>query len=215
MTLPGAVTSAHVRDFFHHNRETHAGQPRLHLHAMPPPEVAQLAAAYHPVLRGWPVTIVPDDALHMTLVDIEHDDVGRLTDQQYHRLRDALTANLADVPAPVMQIGPALPGDVGVALDLVPDEAIQPVIEAAAAAIRATFGPGAYRPARSPRPHIGIAYGAQDTHLTGLSALARARPGRVQWRIDHVTLVDQIQDPPARRYRIVERDTLPVGDRSL
>ncbi len=209
------VSSTRVRDFFNSNREARAGEPRLHLHAMPPVEVARLAAAYHPVLSGWPVTIVPDDALHLTLVDIEHDGVGRLTDEQYVRLREALAEALADMPAPVMQVGPALPGDVGVTLDLVPDEQIEPVTDAAATAIRAVLGPDSYRPARSRRPHIGIAYGVADTPLQGLSALARVRSGRVTWRIEHVALVDQVQDVPGRRYRVAVRDTLacrPTGE---
>jgi hypothetical protein len=178
-----------------------SGMRALHVYVLPRPgaddELLSIAQVCRPILLGYPIDpqygSEPDDAglLHLTgemLADApsaEYDEAARAD------VVDALTAELADVPAITTEVGPPIGNVAGVVLDVWPEADMVALIERIRKAIRKTRGDRALQHSGG-RPHISLGYSYSSTSSDPLNSELRNKvvPRRATLFVDRVHLLD-------------------------
>jgi 2'-5' RNA ligase len=169
------------------------GQPRYHWHMLfhDQPEVRRLAAAAQRKLAGLPgLDLVPEQWLHLTTFAVGYaDEVPEASLDVMAAAAGQALAAMAPVP---VALGRIVYYPEAVVLAVEPPAALQPVLDAVAAATRAAGCEG--RTSTNPwLPHITVAY----SHDTGPAAPVIAALGhwlpRTEITIKSVSLVAQTQ----------------------
>jgi 2'-5' RNA ligase len=186
-------TPTQMADHWRPRPHRRPGQRRYHWHMLfhDQPEVRRLAAAAQRKLAGLPgLDLVPEQWLHLTTFAVGYaDEVPEASLDVMAAAAGETLAGVAPVPVTLGRIV-CYPEAVVLAVD--PPGALQPVLDAVAAATRAAGRDG--RTSTSPwLPHVTVAY----SHDTGpaapiVAALGHGLP-RTEITIESVSLVAQAQ----------------------
>ncbi|WP_214104813.1 2'-5' RNA ligase family protein [Acrocarpospora catenulata] len=166
----------------------------LHVYALPDPGVdagvLALASACRPAMIGYPLAMVADDRLHMTIEMITDVTADAITPQERAELAAALSRQLADLAPVTVLCGSPLAGQAGVLLDAHPDDGVTALRERVRAAVRETRGPAAVQNDEG-RPHMSLAYAYAEADSGALqSTLRRVSPSHAPLTISAVHLLD-------------------------
>ena len=211
-----------MRDWFHHKAQSRPGHPILHLYALPPADgpVADLINRTQDALLGSDqVSVVNQDALHMTIHQIDYSD--QISGEQYDRLRRKLRIACSGLLPMTIELGPAQVTHSGVVLSASRPRAYNQIWTEVYRAVAEELGrEHGWEPPRIPRPHLALAYGAVDADTArDVFNVYNVDPDRVigrdGWTIESLWLLDAVQDPAARQFRLTLRDELSFRDRSL
>ncbi|MGV9455393.1 2'-5' RNA ligase family protein [Streptomyces sp. NPDC003635] len=124
-------------------------------------DMHRLAAEYRAVLAplGDSLTLIPDQWLHLTMQGIGF--VEEIKEADVHAIAEAAGAQLANVPAFDLKVGPAVVDPEAVLLPVHPDGPVRAVRDAIRTAIGDVLGDIPER-AEGFAPHISVAYSASD-----------------------------------------------------
>jgi hypothetical protein len=201
------------------------GVSYLHVYALPAAHrnigLAELISQSRAVAADTCGALVPvgDQWLHATVQMITVP-AAHLDLPCREALTAALSAQLADVPALDLTVGPPLCGTGGVLLDATAvqgagrasDGPWRALRDRTEEAIRQVIGNCGLNYDPGP-PHISVAYAARDADSGPVqSSLQRIRPGRARWRVDAVELLDVVQDADAHTYTWRPVARIPFGE---
>lgn len=188
---------------------------KLHVYAVPPAPVQELAAEYHAAMRRHPrlVSIQPPQWLHMTvqLIDVHQADVEPCV---LDKLAAVLRTELAGVPVFHLTMGPAVIGVHGITLRTPPPaDEFTALVQHTRTAITDVLGDAAVAPGgANQNPHASLGYGVaagdSDPLIRDLNDLWRAP---VTFAVDEVQLVAVDQDATAGIYTWTTLATIPLG----
>lgn len=199
-----------MQDFFAKKAWDRPGVPRLHVLAIPQPKppverlqrrsVLTQAAKYQAALEGQPgLLLVPPEWLHLTVwgPGLYQDEVEpERLEKTIGQLRDALLVNRGHRRyGPRVLTGPALVGRSNIRLDVDPPDELASLMGTCDITIRSWInGPDADLPRVMPpvlkwRPHITIAYCAEDTDACDPHVVNEVNGGRVEWEITELHVV--------------------------
>lgn len=187
----------------------------LHIYLVAPPAVTLLAEAYQQALADRAVSNLPPQPpkwLHMTVERFnQHRD--DLDDLRLTALCNSLRAELAEVPAFSLQVGPALPSAYSISLDAVPDEPWLRLRHTVRRAAVTALGETAVNPlGTGGRPHVTIAFCTGPVAIEPhLSALNHVREGRAEWTVAAAHLVAVHQHADAGTYSWDTLAEIPLG----
>lgn len=194
-------------------------EPAVAVVAIPPTthpgvgrDVRRLAAAYQRHLAGRGVSVIPAQWLHVTVCMLGWASDLPASGQNYADFLTVFTNRVDQAPHAPTELQGAQVGRTGVLLGLREGVVMVSSGAAAAAAAERTLG----RRGETPRtPHLGLAYFTSDQADPYASVNLANQPDQLgeqtaYWTVDHLTVVDLVQDRAARQYRWTVRDEIPL-----
>ena len=178
------------------------GETLWHVYVLAQPghdtALASLVADSRSALDGFPLTMVEDRWLHITVAQIS-DAPGRSTpDDELRVLRAELRTALRSIEPFTIMVGSCLSYFSGTVFDLSPDDQLNRVRDTVAEVIGRVRGPAAleYDPGVL---HLSHSYAAGDADSDVIQRrLRRVRPSHAPMTIDSVWLVEVAADPDAK-----------------
>lgn len=162
-------------------------------------------------LDGWPLTLVEDRWLHITLDQITDRAAEHIGDAERNRLAAALSMRMRAFAPFTVEVGSLLSYHSGVIADLHPDEPLTDLHQAVRGTIRALRGDEAVRYPWS-TPHLTLAYAHGDADSDEAQRLLRrVRPSHAPLHIDAVHLVDVTADNTAKTITWDHLASVPLG----
>lgn len=148
--------------------------PRIHVYALPGPEVQALAEVYRTVLEAEPtMRMVPVRRLHLTLGWLPVP-AARVTAVDRVRLVEAMRDEVAGVSPMRIDVGPVMVTRYGVRLSVSPDQRVCDLSAVVRLVLRDVFGTAAGPEPDTWTPHIALSYGTAETGPAADAALSRA-----------------------------------------
>lgn len=168
--------------------------------------------------RSWDDVVreIPAERLHITLAKIDRLTAG-IKHADWDRLRDTVTAKLAELPPTQVRIGAPVLRPYALELMVHPDPEVVAIAEHARAAVREMLGADVAPPAGKPfRPHMSVLYGAAEFDDAGLldAVSTGILSGVVVTMPARAILVDVLQDssaPGGYRWATETAAAIPIG----
>jgi hypothetical protein len=155
------------------------------------PGLAALIAGCRKVAAAWPVTVVDDPWLHITIEQITIRSGQDFTAAERGSLAAELRSRLAGFPPFSVTCGSPIANRAGILLDLSPDDRLEELHRHVRAAVHSVLGPGSTEYPVLPA-HLTIAYAREDASSDEVqSGLRRkVRPSHAPLRVGSVYLVE-------------------------
>ncbi|MPZ85929.1 MAG: hypothetical protein GEV28_38365 [Actinophytocola sp.] len=214
--VPGSYSVPVVDHFAVHRWERH--EPAVAVLAIPPAaepgvgqDVRRLAAAYQRHLTGRGVSVIPARWLHVTVCMLGWASDLPASGQNYADFLAVFANRVGQVLHAPTELQGAQVGRTGVLLGL-REGVVMVSSGGAAAAAERTLG----RRGETPRtPHLGLAYFTSEQADPYASVNLANQPDQLgkqtaYWTVDHLSVVDLVQDRAARQYRWTVRDEIPL-----
>ncbi|MFI5736091.1 2'-5' RNA ligase family protein [Kribbella sp. NPDC051587] len=193
---------------------------KLHIYAIPPEPLRELAAEYHDVMRehGHLISTQPPQWLHVTVQLIDRH-LADLTGEDLEALIATLDVDLSGTPAFTLTMGPPVIGVHSVGFrSLPPTMAFTVLVDRCRVAIADVLGEAAIAPeGAQQKPHASLGYGVADGDsdsligaLNALTYAASRDSTPITFAVDRVHLVAVDQDLAEGRYTWRSLATFPL-----
>lgn len=180
------------------------------------PDLAALIRGCREVAAAYPITVVDDRWLHVTLEQVTDQHGQDIAPADRRKLADALRARLAATAPFAVTAGSPIANRAGILLDLHPDDDLARLHREIRAAVHEVRGPGSTDYPVLPA-HLTLAYAREETDSDAVQSKLRrsVRPSHARLGVDAVHLVEVRPDLNGKQITWDEQGavTIPLGGR--